>query len=393
MPSALAAMDTDMRVLHWNREAENLFGTGADRAMGRKLEEILPNEKDLPALVRQALERSAAASMTNRMRRTPSGTLFQDITAYPLRDDRCRGVVIRMDDVTRRVGMERMLIQSEKMVSMGGLAAGMAHEINNPLAGMMQNAQVILNRLSASLPVNQAVAAELGTTMEVIHGYMERRDILKFLESIHGAGTHAARIVQNMLNFSRKSTSDKSHHPAAALLEKTLELAAGDYNLKKRFDFKKIRIIREYDPAPIPLLCEAANLQQVFFNIVRNAAEAMQDGTSDGSPPTLTLRLKADGTMALVEIHDNGPGMDEETRHRVFEPFFTTKDPDRGTGLGLSVSYFIVVQDHGGTLEVDSAPGRGTTFRIRLPMALAAFGNQDCGISPTGDPRDPEEAS
>ncbi|MFH1152711.1 MAG: ATP-binding protein [Pseudomonadota bacterium] len=368
MPSALMALDTRMKILHWNREAEKLTGILPEKVLGKTLDEVLPMETELLDFVAKALDVSTAAALTNRIKHTPQGAIYQDITAYPLNGDHFQGIVVRIDDVTRRVTMERMIIQSEKMVSIGGLAAGMAHEINNPLAGMMQNAQVIMNRLSTDLPVNESVARDLGTTMAVIHEFMKRRDILKFLESIHGAGTHAARIVQNMLNFAQKNTSTKSYHNPSHLLDKTIELAENDYSLKKKFDFRKTLILRKYDPDPPDLLCEASNLQQVFFNIIRNAAEAMHSNPDPQAQPTMTLRLMTDGPWVVIEIQDNGPGMDEETRKRVFEPFFTTKDPDKGTGLGLSVSYFIVVQDHGGTMGVDSLPGKGTTFRIRLPL-------------------------
>jgi signal transduction histidine kinase len=116
--------------------------------------------------------------------------------------------------------------------------------------------------------------------------------------------------------------------------------------------------------------CEKSKIQQVLLNVLRNGAEAMAEKeTWDGLPPRFVLRTSSEGDMARIEIEDNGPGMDEATRKRVFEPFFTTKSVNRGTGLGLSVSYFIITEDHGGTLTVSSAEGKGTTFVIRLPLA------------------------
>jgi len=368
MPSALMAMDTEMEVLHWNRGAERITGIPPEKALGKAIEKILPLEKDFQDLVKKTLETTDITSITSHIRHTEDGAIYEDITAYPLSSRHFQGIVVRIDDVTRRVNMERMLIQSEKMVSIGGLATGMAHEINNPLAAMMQNAQVIKNRLSMDLPVNNAVAMEAGTTMSAIHDFMDKRDIPKFLESIHGAGSHAARIVQNMLNFAQKDRSNKSIHNSADLLDKTIQLAESDYNLKEKYDFRKIRIIRQYEQNPPDLLCEAGNIQQVFYNIIQNAAEAMHSNPASHAPPLLILRLMTDGPKVIIEIEDNGPGMNEKTRKRVFEPFFTTKPPDKGTGLGLSVSYFIIVQDHSGSIAVDSIPQKGSTFRIRLPL-------------------------
>jgi signal transduction histidine kinase len=161
------------------------------------------------------------------------------------------------------------------------------------------------------------------------------------LENIRHSGSRAAAIVKNMLNFVRKSDHVVSGHDLGSLLDTTVELARTDYDIKKHYDFKQIRIVREYDHALPPVPCEASKIQQVFLNIIKNGAEAMAGRGKVGTPPTFILRVKDDGPWVRVELEDNGPGMDEATRRRIFEPFFTTKPVGKGTGLGLSVSYFI----------------------------------------------------
>jgi signal transduction histidine kinase len=178
-----------------------------------------------------------------------------------------------------------------------------------------------------------------------------------------------------MLSFSRKADGEGSSADLRDLLDRTVELAGSDYDLKKKHDFRQIEIRREYE-ADVPMVaCHSSKMQQVFLNILRNGAEAMNEQRAESEEhgakkkaPRFILRVKRDGEMVCVEIEDNGPGMDEETRKRVFEPFFTTKDPGEGTGLGLSVSYFIVTEEHGGVLEVESSPGSGAKFIIRLPL-------------------------
>ncbi len=283
------------------------------------------------------------------------------------RNGRLKGARVVVHDITERKKIEGLMIQSEKMMSVGGLAAGMAHEINNPLAGMMQNAQVIHNRLALNLPANERAAKEVGTSMAVIKSFMEKRGILKQLENINQAGGNAAKIVNNMLSFVRKTDSIKTKHHLKELIEATLDLAQNDYNLKKKYDFKQIEIIREYSPVP-KVLCEASKIQQVLFNLLKNASESMGSEKSREKTPRLILRLYAKQKAACIEIEDNGPGMDHPTRKRIFEPFFTTKSVDQGTGLGLSVSYFIIVDDHGGEIEVESIAGKGTRFIIKLPI-------------------------
>jgi len=114
--------------------------------------------------------------------------------------------------------------------------------------------------------------------------------------------------------------------------------------------------------------CEASKIQQVIFNILKNGAQVMSESVEKKKEPRFTLRLMPEEDMARIEIEDNGPGMDEATRKRVFEPFYTTKPVGAGTGLGLSVSYFIITENHGGTMEVESEPGKGAKFIIRLPL-------------------------
>ena len=284
------------------------------------------------------------------------------------KNENLTGAQVVVHDITERKKIEEMMIQSEKMMSVGGLAAGMAHEINNPLAGIMQNTQLVINRFSKSLPANNKTALETGITMTAIENYMEKRNIHQLLKNIHKAGSNAAKIVDNMLSFARKGGSSKSCHNIYELLNKTLELAQSDYDLKKKYDFKQIKIVNEFEPIIPEITCEESKILQVFFNIIKNAAEAMYEAEQKPEIPKLTFRVLKAWGMAQIEIEDNGPGMDDTTLKRVFEPFFTTKDVNKGTGLGLSLSYFIIVDDHGGEMEVESVLGKGTKFIIKLPF-------------------------
>jgi len=243
----------------------------------------------------------------------------------------------------------------------------MAHEINNPLAGILQNAQLIENRLTNSLPANDQAALASNTTMESIKTYMEKRQILQSLDNIFKAGSNAAKIVDNMLSFARKGTSKKSKFNIVELLEKTIDLAQSDYDLKRKYDFKQMDIIKTFDSDLPDVICEESKIMQVFFNIIKNATEALYDAQVKLEDSKLIFRLKTIGNYVQIEIEDNGPGMNEDILKRVFEPFFTTKDVDKGTGLGLSLSYFIIVDEHDGELEVESTIGGGSKFIIKLP--------------------------
>lgn len=273
-------------------------------------------------------------------------------------------------DITNRKKMNELLIQNEKMLSVGELAAGMAHEIKNPLAGMIQNANVLSNRLTQkTMPANKKAAKEANTTMEAIHYFMGVRDIPRMIKAITDSGKRMASIVENMLNFSRKSDATFSTYNPVELLDQALELAATDFDFKKQFDFKAIAIKKIYGNNLPLIVCEGSKIQQVLLNILKNGGQAMFENSIQPNPEfTLRLNHEVVSNMLKIEIEDNGPGMDNNTYIRIFEPFFTTKPIGVGTGLGLSVSYFIITENHKGTIEVESELGKGTNFIIRLPV-------------------------
>jgi PAS domain S-box-containing protein len=370
MPSMLVGVDSEGIITQWNQQAERATGLTPHNAVGQLFTEALPRLAGEMKRVIEAME-SRQTQTTPKHAYQEDGELhYEDITIYPLTANSVEGAVIRVDDVTDRVRIEEMMVQSEKMMSVGGLAAGMAHEINNPLAGMMQTASVVRDRLTdLELPANQRVAEQIGISIKDVGAYMEARGIVKRLDRIRKSGTRAAEIVSNMLSFARKSESAFSMHNLATLLDQCLDLAGSDYDLKKKYDFRQIKIVREYED-DLPLVaCEPSKIQQVLLNLLRNGAEAMYTTKPGQHKPRFILRLayEKDADMVRIEIKDNGPGMDETTRKRAFEPFFTTKTPDRGTGLGLSVSYFIITQNHGGEMSLESHLGEGAVFVIKLP--------------------------
>jgi len=203
------------------------------------------------------------------------GLKYLDIAVYPLITDLKGGALIKIDEVTEREKLSELLIQTEKMMSVGGLAAGMAHEINNPLAAIIQSVQVLERRLQVESSTMGDIANASGIPAEQIHYLLEKQKIYKMITAIKESGLRAAKIVSNMLSFSKKSEYNVSVHNIADLMDTTIDLATNDYDLKKQFDFKKIEIQRQYED-PIPeFLCEASQIQQVFLNILTNGAHAM----------------------------------------------------------------------------------------------------------------------
>jgi PAS domain S-box-containing protein len=368
MPSVLIGVDAEGRVTEWNRSAEKATGVPTERAIGHSFIELYPELESQLETIREAL-RTQTPMRTERLitERDGEEARYAEVMVYPLLEDDATGAVIRVDDVTNRVHIEQMMVQTEKMMSVGGLAAGMAHEINNPLSGVLQNSQNIQRRLTPELEANRRTAEALGVDLDLVYRYLRERGILDFVEAIHQSASRASHIIADMLAFSRGTASDFQPARVDEMIDTVVRLAASDYDLKKKYDFKSVEIVREYDPELETLVCDHTEIEQVLLNLVKNAAQAMA-GAGTPAPQRIILRTRREAEYGCIEVEDNGPGMDEQTQRRIFEPFFTTKAVGAGTGLGLSVSYFIVTEQHKGTISVTTNPGEGTCFTVCLPL-------------------------
>ncbi len=371
MPSIIVGVDPDGRITNWNLKAEEEAHISTEEAAGQRFDKIFPRFAAQMEFISKAIQQQKTDHIVKTDSSQHPDTRYEEIVVYPLISEETEGAVIRVDDKTEQRKFEEMMIQNEKMLSVGGLAAGMAHEINNPLSAMVQNAQVALQRLSAENSANLKAAEKTGVSLKNLQAYIQEREIPEQLSMIREAGKRAKEIVINMLNFAHRGDAGRSSHDLKTLLDRTVELASIEFNLKKNKDFKKIYIKKEYEH-DIPVVpCEAGKIRQVLLNILRNGAAAMYEKGEtlrEKYTPQFTFRLSREGDMARIEIEDNGPGIPEKIKSRIFEPFFTTKAVGEGTGLGLSIAYFIINEEHNGTMEVQSNEGEGTTFIIKLPF-------------------------
>lgn len=367
LPSIIVRVDRDGRINLVNKRFEQFSGIAAAEAQGKLLQTLIPQFAGELQQVAAVIDRQSA--LTNARIKSGCGAdlHYYSLQIYPLNSEVSGMAVIRIDDITEHVRIEEIMAQTEKMIMISGMAAGMAHEINNPLGAILQHAQNIERRVSADIPANLKAAAEVGVDLDLIRAYLQKRGIFDFISHIRSAGIKASGIISNMLHFSRRSDYGAEYIDLSTLLEKVVELAGTDYDMKKKYDFSRIELQRLYAVGLPPVQIVVTEMEQVLLNIIINAAQAIA-GAAMPRQPRITLRTGLSEGMVLIEIEDNGPGMEESTRLRVFEPFFSTKEIGVGTGLGLSVAYAIVTKGHHGSIEVTSRPGEGSCFTIKLPL-------------------------
>ncbi|NVJ59119.1 MAG: PAS domain S-box protein [Gammaproteobacteria bacterium] len=374
MPSVIIALDERLRVTQWNLEAEKTFAISEQVAVGQIITQLLPQFKNqIISLVQQSERGRKAIKELLEVSIGDKSKKF-NVVLYPLSQTAgsdLPGVVIRLDDITEKARIDEVLVQTEKMLSLGGLAAGMAHEINNPLGAILQSTQNIGRRLSPNFPRNNKVAKECSVELSAVARYLEKQNILEALDAIKEAGERAATIVADMLSFARPSQGELITINIEEEIKSALRLSEKDFDQKRKLDFKNIVIEQYYDAHLPPVKAQKNKLSQVLLNLFLNAAQALAS-QNENSQPIIKVSARTRNRSIAIEIRDNGPGMDEATRKRVFEPFYTTKEEGKGTGLGLSVSYFIVTEQLGGSLVVDSTPGRGACFTITIPVASDA---------------------
>ncbi len=368
------AINLSGRITNWNGALEEIYGLRRETTIGRRITEVFDTEM-LRAL-RELMARSEwqaghsnglnglanglanGANGThgaNGLKGLPSAPHSEPVNIYKFRarsaDGRdltlnislaplqsktseVEGTLVAIEDVTERMRLEEQLQQSDKLSSIGLLAAGVAHEVNTPLTGISSYSQMLMQQIPDTDP----------------------RHLL--LEKIHRQTSRASSIVNNLLNFSRVSDSRLVPVDLNRVLDDTIQL------LEAQLRNTEIEVVRNYS-VELPFAPgNAAKLQQVFMNLILNARDAMPQGGR------LEIATEADMDVIIIRFRDTGVGIEPEHLARIYDPFFTTKQIGKGTGLGLAVSYGII-RDHSGQINVESQIGEGTVFQISLPIVPA----------------------
>lgn len=371
MPSVIIGINKDMNVTQWNTEAKKRYNISREDVLNQSILQILHNDETFSLTVLDSLNSNSIKNITNIKFDNDHKEIYEEITIYPLKLNNNSGAVIRIDDVTTKVSLERRMIENEKMLSISGLAAGTAHEINNPLAAIIQVSNVISNRLYKKIDQtnNLRVAEEVGISLSLMKKYIELRGIPKMLDSIIDSGLRISNIVTDLLNFTTNNNEMTSTHSISEILDKSITLADRDFILQQQFNFKGVEITKHIESNLPVIICNEVKIEQVLLNIIRNGVQEMF--INDIESPTLHFYINYDlnSKQIVIKIKDNGLGISDDIQKRIFDPFFTTREVGTGTGLGLSISYYIITENHGGELYTEKFNGSGTTFVIKLPVS------------------------
>jgi PAS domain S-box-containing protein len=336
----ILVVDLNGQITTWNTALERILGIPRGSALRRAVVDVL--EPDLVETIQNVVGRQGWALHHTRhiykynanSEDGRSLTLNISLAPFEAASGVVTGTLAVIENVTDRVQLEHQVLQSEKLSSIGLLAAGVAHEVNTPLAGISSYAQMLLQQVPLDDPKR------------------------KLLEKIHNQTLRASGIINNLLNFSRTGDPQFREVDVNAVLDDTLQL------LDPQLRNTSIEIIRHYGEHLPPAYGNAAKLQQVFMNMILNARDAMRGGGR------LTIQTRAVDTSLVVDFRDTGVGIAPEDIARIYDPFFTTKEVGQGTGLGLALCYGII-QEHGGRVFVESRLGEGTHFTIKLPSAFS----------------------
>jgi two-component system NtrC family sensor kinase len=346
LDDGLLVVDLNDRVMRWNTALEQLYGVSRSEATGRPLDALFdaPFVEALRAARRDAPEGTTLSRIP--LARRGDGdphTLLVNAAVVPLRatdgaSTARVGTIVIVEDITRRVQLEEQLQISEKMASIGLLAAGVAHEVNTPLTGISSFTQMLLEGAD---PKDQRT---------------------RILEKIERQTFRAAKIVNSLLNLSRPAAAGSSEQVPIDLNEVIVDVLS---LLEHQFEIAKVKVRRELSERPVLVLGIEHKLQQVFLNLFLNARDSMPKGG------WLSITTRVDGDRALAEVADTGSGIPSEHLARIYDPFFTTKAIGQGTGLGLSITYGIV-REHDGSINCESIIGQGTKFILGFPQAPAS---------------------
>ncbi len=340
-------IDNNYKIVNINKAAANLFELLPQDIIGKNCYHLFDGKQSLceACPVKETFRTGHTTSAMKEWEKPGGEKFYADVNAFPLSGKQgvVTHVIEHIRDITEKKHMEERLVQSEKLAAIGEFAAGVAHEINNPLTTVAGCAEGLLSRMKEeSFPLNE-----------------DLKDFPEYLKTIEEEAYHCKAITSSLLDFSRQLTPTFKEAEINQLITHTLD------SFKKQKGLGDVQVVLDLSPRPLFIHADDAQLRQVFYNVIKNGVDAAK---TEGR---ILIKTVAGNHEIQVVFEDNGQGIPSDQLSKVFNPFFTTKPPGQGTGLGLSLCYGIIEQ-HGGSIQIDSkGTGKGTTITIVLPFHRA----------------------
>ena len=359
MPLMLVGLDKDGFVTHWNRQVEEASGISSAQALGKTLWEAYPQSTVLPEHIQQSIKQNKIIHLKQSLR----SLYHYDVTIYPLQEKKA-GVVILVDDVSKQVAAENMLIHNDKMSFMTELASTMAHDVNLPLQAIVMD----LKRF-------QRIISGAGETQQT-SGSDQVQQLNSIFVDMSAKAEQVETIISNLQAFARSRKGKKQMADIADVMENTISLANEVVSISNELPFNQIKLERNFEKHLPPVPCYITELQQVFLSLFRHACHALTlKKAAEDFEPSINIFLSRSYDNLWIKIQHNGLGLTAEEQMHLFEPFFTgkTATEDYDAGQRLSFAYYIVTEQHQGNMAVTSDIDLGSTVHIQLPISIDAL--------------------
>ena len=344
MPLSVIGLDKHRKVTRWNEHAAKLTNVSQDQAIGRDLWDVYPTI----SLNQRQLEGVIAQRNTIDIKHSQRGRFYYDITVYPLSDIENGGIVILIHDVTERIIAENMLVQRDRMSTMGEFAASMARDIDFPLQALAQDINTVAEEIQ-----------DQGSQVEQLHDAVGRIE-------------QARAVISNLLSFAARGESEMHPVDVRELVDHSIELGGELLEEPTGLGFKQVSIVRNYE-SPLPnLLCAGTELQQAILGIFRHSLRAMANNGAD-KPAEIQIEIMECYEAIWIRVHHNGRGLTGDQQQQIFEPFFLNDQSEDSSCLPLSFSHYIICERHKGQIAVTSDLNLGTTFHIQIPLGMGTI--------------------
>lgn len=357
MPLMLVGISKDGKITQWNKQAEEITGIKGETVLHKNLWKAYPTITVSPQQVNDAIEKNE----TITIKHTQRGQYYYDITLYPLQDQAEAGVVILIDDVTKQMTAENMLIQNDKMSSMGELASSMAHDINTPLQSILFDLRTFQHHLGKS-----------SQYIEEISGDAAPDKLASLLTDAYEKGEKVASIVQNLQEFARGRSDRIQSANMVDIMEHTLELAGDVLSASSELKFIDISIEKNFEKDLPMIPCYVTEMQQALLSLFRHAYDALGRVEDPDHKPVIKIQMNVSYDSYWIRIQHNGVGLLNEELMYLFEPFVRKDSPniDFDASKRLSFAYFVITEQHQGQMAVTSDMSVGSTFHIQLPLKV-----------------------